>query len=72
MRPLVFLFKKMGLLLFLVYLMCRVRTAEGQGNVIFLKLKDGNNSILPVYIGEYECGALIKEMHKRSLVSFCH
>jgi bifunctional DNase/RNase len=44
-----------------------VRTAEGQGNVIFLTLKDGNNSILPVYIGEYECGALIKEMHKRSL-----
>eukprot|EP00889_Picochlorum_renovo_P006272 jgi/Picre1/33302/NNA_008626.t1 len=32
-----------------------VRTAEGQGNVIFLKLKDGQNSILPVYIGEYEC-----------------
>ncbi|WPT10970.1 Bifunctional nuclease 1 [Picochlorum sp. SENEW3] len=44
-----------------------VRTAEGQGNVIFLKLKDGQNSILPVYIGEYECGALIKEIHKRNL-----
>ena len=44
-----------------------VRTAEGQGNVIFLKVLDGNNSILPVYIGEYECGALIKEMHKRTL-----
>jgi hypothetical protein len=59
--------------LLLVCLMCRVRTAEGQGNVIFLTLKDGNNSILPVYIGEYECGALIKEMHKRSLVGclFC-
>ena len=56
--------------LLLVCLMCRVRTAEGQGNVIFLKLKDGNNSILPVYIGEYECGALIKEMHKRSLVGY--
>jgi bifunctional DNase/RNase len=44
-----------------------VRTAEGQGNVIFLRLKDGSRSILPVYIGEYECGALIKEMHKRRL-----
>lgn len=43
-----------------------VRTAEGQGNVIFLRLVDGHNSILPVYIGEYECGALIKEMHKKS------
>lgn len=43
-----------------------VRTAEGQGNVIFLRLIDGQNSILPVYIGEYECGALIKEMHKKS------
>ena len=44
-----------------------VRSAEGQGNVIFLRLKDGSQSILPVYIGEYECGALIKEMHKRKL-----
>ena len=43
-----------------------VRTAEGQGNVIFLRLLDGHNSILPVYIGEYECGALIKEMHKKA------
>lgn len=43
-----------------------VRTAEGQGNVIFLRLVDGHNSILPVYIGEYECGALIKEMHKKA------
>ncbi len=44
-----------------------VRAAEGQGNVIFLRLKDGSQSILPVYIGEYECGALIKEMHKKKL-----
>ena len=44
-----------------------VRSAEGQGNVIFLRLKDGSRSILPVYIGEYECGALIKEMHKKKL-----
>lgn len=36
--------------------------------MIYLKLKDGHNSILPVYIGEFECGALIKEMHKRNLV----
>ncbi len=44
-----------------------VRSAEGQGNVIFLRLRDGSQSILPVYIGEYECGALIKEMHKKKL-----
>ena len=27
-----------------------VRTAEGQGNVIYLRLKDGSQSILPVYV----------------------
>jgi bifunctional DNase/RNase len=44
-----------------------VRTADGQGNVIFLKLNDQHDSVLPVYIGEFECGALMKEINKRSL-----
>lgn len=41
-----------------------VRHTERYGHVIFLRLK-GASSILPVYIGEFECGALAKEIHKK-------
>lgn len=43
-----------------------MRHTDNYGHVIFLRLKDGQNSMLPVYIGDFECGALLKEINKKS------
>lgn len=48
------------------FLQHRVRSAENEGHAIYLQLKDGRNSILRVYTGEYECGALIKELDRKT------
>lgn len=45
-----------------------VRHTDKYGHVLFLKLLDGNNSVLPVYIGDFECAALVKEINKRQSV----
>lgn len=46
---------------------CRVRATEKYGHIVLLRLKD-TQSVLPVYIGEFECGALVKEINKKPTV----
>ncbi|EFN60008.1 hypothetical protein CHLNCDRAFT_133176 [Chlorella variabilis] len=41
-----------------------VRATEKYGHIVLLRLKD-TQSVLPVYIGEFECGALVKEINKK-------
>jgi bifunctional DNase/RNase len=40
------------------------RTA-GHAPVIFLKMLDGSDRVLPVFIGEAECAALLKEIRNQ-------
>jgi bifunctional DNase/RNase len=42
-----------------------VRATEKYGHIVLLRLKDGAGSLLPVYIGEFECGALVKEINRK-------
>ena len=49
---------------------CRVRATEKYGHIVLLRLKD-THSLLPVYIGEFECGALVKEINKKPTVRAC-
>ena len=46
----------------------RVRATEKYGHIVLLRLKDGAGSLLPVYIGEFECGALVKEINRKPTV----
>lgn len=45
-----------------------VRHTDAYGHVIYLKLRDENDSRLPVYIGSFECAALVKEINKKPTV----
>lgn len=41
-----------------------VKATEKHGHIVLLKLKE-THSLLPVYIGEYECANLVKEINKK-------
>ncbi|CAG9463664.1 unnamed protein product [Pedinophyceae sp. YPF-701] len=45
-----------------------VKHTDKYGHIIFLKLSDTLGSVLPVYIGDFECAALLKEINKRPSV----
>ncbi|GMH45756.1 hypothetical protein BSKO_13719 [Bryopsis sp. KO-2023] len=45
-----------------------VRHTDAYGHVIYLKLRDETESRLPVYIGSFECAALVKEINKKPTV----
>ena len=45
-----------------------MRATEKYGHIVLLRLKDGAGSLLPVYIGEFECGALVKEINRKPTV----
>lgn len=46
---------------------CRVRATEKNGHIVLLRLKD-THSLLPVFIGEFECGALVSQINKKPTV----
>ena len=45
----------------------RVRATDKHGQVVLLKLKE-SAVLLPVYIGEFECTSLVKEINKKPTV----
>lgn len=45
----------------------RVRATDKHGHVVLLKLKE-SAVLLPVYIGEFECTSLVKEINKKPTV----
>ncbi|KAI3429487.1 hypothetical protein D9Q98_005578 [Chlorella vulgaris] len=44
-----------------------VRATEKNGHIVLLRLKD-THSLLPVFIGEFECGALVSQINKKPTV----
>jgi len=44
-----------------------VRATEKYGHVVYLRLKE-TQLLLPVYIGEFECGALVNQINKKPTV----
>lgn len=45
-----------------------IKHTDKLGHIVYLKLQDGKGSLLPVYIGDFECAALVKEINKKPSV----
>lgn len=43
-----------------------VKATEKYGHIVLLRLKD-TQSLLPVYIGEFECAALVNQIHNKQM-----
>lgn len=47
-----------------------MKANDKSGHVVLLRIKD-THALLPVYIGEAECGALVSEIHRKPRVGRC-
>lgn len=46
----------------LSFIVCRVRSADKEGHVILLRLNDGHNSLLRVFVGKSSSGIISANM----------